>query len=146
MGSKTQLFQTEFLEMTFVGSSSSGIGDTTGIAGLAGPLYVSLHADNPNDYDDLNSVEVHYVGYARQPLYAADWIVSGSQVSNRNAIVFPEQQPGEAPSYLVSFKISQAASSGAIFLYAGLLDPATNYTGDYVTPIIPAGGLVISED
>lgn len=143
-GSKTNTFETDYLELIFNNTDIANIGDTAGIQGstAAGSLYVALYTVAPSDAG--GGTEAAYTGYAREAVArtTSGWTVAGNNASNAAAITFGENT-GSSET-LVAFAILTALTGGDM-LYWGDLD--SNLTCDNgVIPEFAIGALDINED
>jgi hypothetical protein len=125
--SKSNGFETSFLQHIFNNSAIANIGDATGLpaAATAGSLYVSLHTNDPGE--TLNSQatnETAYTNYARIAVArsAAGWTVSGNTVSNTAAINFATC--GATGATLLYWGIGTALSGAGTLLFKGPLSAA----------------------
>lgn len=145
---KTQLFAKEVLELVFNGSSSSGIGDTVGISGVTSSFTIVLHSTTLEErwtapgWSQIDHNEIAYDGYVRQTLTSSDWELSGSTMTNKYDIVFPAQFGVETPQLIASCTIL----IDGVRSYQVDFIPGTTYTGQYISPAIPAGYLNITEE
>lgn len=144
--SKSNTFETGFLNLVFINTSLANIGDATGLvgAGTVGSLYVSLHTSDPGEAGSPSTNETAYTNYARVAVArtSGGWTVSGNQVTNAAAIAFP--QCGATGATITHFGIS-TASSGGTLLFKGALSSSLAVSNG-ITPQINAGALTVTED
>lgn len=142
--SKTNTFETDFLEHVFNNLAIANVGDASGLpaAATAGSLYVALYTVAPTD--STSGTEATFGGYARQAVArsAGGWTVSGNQVSNTAAITFPQATSGSET--ITSFSIMTASSGGDMLFYGTLGTSRAVSTG--VTLEFAAGALTVTED
>lgn len=144
--SKSNTFETGFLNLVFTNADLANIGDTTGLRGstTAGSLYVSLHTSDPGEAGSPSTNETSYTNYARVAVArtGSAWTVSGNQATNAAAITFA--QCGVTGATITHFGIS-TASSGGTLLFKGALSSSLAVSNG-ITPQINAGALTITED
>lgn len=142
--SKTNTFETDFLEHVFQNLAIANVGDASGLpaAATAGSLYVALYTVAPTD--STAGTEATFGSYARQAVArsAGGWTVSGNQVSNTAAITFPQATSGSET--ITSFSIMTASSGGDMLFYGTLGTSRAVSTG--VTLEFAAGALTVTED
>lgn len=145
--SKSNTWENDLLLLLFNNTNAGSIGDATGLRGstTAGSLYVSLHTADPGESGSQNTSEATYTGYARVAVVrsASGWTVSGNSVENAAAITFGACTGGS--SNVTNFGVGTDSTGAGKLLYKGSLTPTINITNG-ITPQIPAGGLVITED
>ena len=144
MGSKTDAFETDFLEHIFQNAAIANIGDASGLPASAteDSLYIALFTTSPTD--STAGTEAAYTGYARIAVArnSSNWTVAGNNASNTNAITFPEATAGSETEN--GFGILTAITGGDLLFYGDLDSPLAVSVG--ITPNIPAGDLDINED
>ena len=142
--SKTNSFETDFLELLFNNTDVINIGDAAGLLGsaAAGSLYIALTTTTPTD--SAAGTEANYTGYARIAVArsGAGWTVSGNNCSNAAAVTFGENTAGS--STVTHFEIYTAVTSGDRLMY-GALDSSLAITSG-ITPEFAIGDLDIIED
>jgi hypothetical protein len=127
MGSKSTIFENEFLLHVFNNSAIADIGNGAGLpAGVEGNLYVSLHTAALSDGSVQNTNETGYTGYNRIAVVrsASGWTVTADSVSPAAVITFDEcsASPGGDITY---FAVGKEAGTGATdILYWGALTPS----------------------
>lgn len=146
--SKTNTFETEFLQHILQNAGLPGIGDVTGLLGsaVAGSLHASLHSADPGEAGLQNTSEIVYTGYARVavPRSALGWTVSGNNAFNAADINFPACTGGVATA--THWGIGTAAAGAGKLLWKGPLSNAPFSIVNGVQPSIPAGDLDLFED
>ena len=150
--SKTNSWESDVLSLLFNNTDATLIGDAAGLqnSAAAGSLYVSLHTADPGEAGTQLTSEAAYTSYARVAVArsGAGWTVSGSaptQVVNAAAITFPACTGSS--SLVTHFGIGcvDLATGAGKLLYKGALTPNITITTG-ITPQIPLGGLVVTED
>lgn len=145
--SKSNIFETQFLQHVLQNADITLVGDATGLRGssTAGSLYVSLHTANPNETGDQSTSEATYTGYARVAVArsAGGWTVAANVGSNAAAIVFPECTGGT--NTITHFGIgTDASGTGKLLLYGALTSSLAVSNG--ITPQFAIGALTITEE
>jgi hypothetical protein len=145
--SKTNTFETQFLQHILQNADITLIGDATGVRGssTAGSLYVSLHTANPNETGDQTTSEATYTGYSRVAVArsAGGWTVAANVGSNTAAIVFPECTGGT--NTITHFGIgTDASGAGKLLMYGALTSSLAVSNG--ITPQFAIGALTITEE
>ena len=124
--SKSNDFETGYLQMVFQNATLAGVGDATGLRGstVAGNLYLTLHTADPGETGTAITSETSYTGYARQAVVrsAAGWAVTANSVSPVNNIDFPECTAA-AGAAITHFGVVASASGAGLLLYKGTLTP-----------------------
>ncbi len=142
--SKTNTFETDFLELIFNNTDIANIGDAAGIqnSATAGSLYIALYTSAPGEAG--GGTEATYGAYARQAVArsGAGWTVSGNQAENAAIISFPECTSGSET--VTDFAILTASSGGDMLFYGSLDTSRAVSTG--VTVEFAIGALTITED
>lgn len=124
MGSKADTWSTGLLNLLFVNTAFTGVGDGGGLlpSSTAGSLYISLHTADPGTGGNQTTNETAYTGYARIAVArsASGWTVSGTSVSNFAAITFGicTAAPGSNITYA---GIGTSLSGSGKLLYRALL-------------------------
>jgi hypothetical protein len=152
--SKTNSFETSFLELIFNNASISNIGDATGIRNSAttGSLYIALLTGS-SDFETADTAaeytgsEADYTGYNRVAVVrnATNWTVSGNVCGNETAITFPAATGGSftATHFGIVTGITGSATADMLF-YGALTSTLTISSG--ITPEFASGSLTITED
>lgn len=140
--SKSNAFETAFLQHVFLGST---------INGLSGPatspstgLYVSLHTGSPGETGNQGTNECTYGPYARIQVSrsSSGWAVSGNTAKPAATITFAEASSGsETATY---FGIGRASSGAGTLYYYGTLTPNITIAAG-VTPSVSTAS-AITED
>ena len=142
--SKSNAFETDFLELIFNAVTIANIADDAASA-PATSLYVSLHTADPGEAGDQTTNETSYTSYARVAVArtSGGWTVSGNTVSNTAAITFPTC--GATGATLTHFGIGTSASGAGNLLMSGALT-ASLAVSNGVTPEFATGQLTATED
>lgn len=134
--SKSNAFETAWLEHLFNNANIANIGDATGLRGstVAGNLYLALHTADPGEAGTQATNEATYGSYARAavPRSAGGFTVAGNQVTLAADVAFPEGTSGSES--LTHWSVGVASAGATMILYKGALNAA-----------IPAGPGVIPE-
>lgn len=145
--SKSNAFETNFLNHIFNNAAIANIGDATGLpaAAAAGNLYVSLHTADPGEAGNQSTSETTYTGYARVAVArsGAGWTVAGNQVSNAAAITFGACTVGTP--VITHFGIGTSSAGAGNLLFSGAMSASLSVSPG-ITPEIAIGGLVVTED
>lgn len=144
--SKSNVFETGFLNLVFANAAFTGVGDAGGLlpSATAGSLYLSLHTADPGEAGDQTTNEIAYTSYARVAVArnGSAWTVSGNEATLAANTDFPAGTGGSGTA--THFGIGTASSGAGKLLYKGALTPNI-VCGDGVTPRINAG-VVVTED
>lgn len=144
--SKTNAFETLFLQLVFQNSNAANIGDATGLRGssTAGSLYVALWIGDPGEAGS-GGAEASYTNYARQALVRSNvgWTVSTNSAVNATDITFPASGGGTGGT--VDYGAIMTAASGGTMLYSGALSPSIALASG-IQPVVVAGSLTVTED
>ena len=123
--SKSNAFETAYLQLVFQNSNIANIGDATGLRGsaTAGQLFFSLHTADPGEVGTQAASEVSYTGYARVGVArsSAGFTVTDNSVSPAANIDFPACTAGTATA--THFSVGVASSGAALVLYKGAISP-----------------------
>ena len=146
--SKTNAFETNFLNHIFKNVALANIGDATGLpaAATVGNLFISLHTADPGEAGDQSTSEATFTSYARVAVVrsAVGWTVSGtSQVANAALIQFLTCTGGS--NTITHWGIGTALSGAGNLLYKGAFATSLAVSNNIV-PEIAAGALTITED
>lgn len=140
--SMSNAFETALLNLLFVNTNASLIGDATGLRGssTAGSLYVSLHTSDPGEAGDQTTNEATYGSYARVAVVrsGSGWTVSGDTVSNAATVSFPACTSGT--NTVTYFGIGTASSGAGELLISGILT-ASLAVSSGITPQFAAAAL-----
>jgi hypothetical protein len=145
--SKTNVFETDFLELIFNGTTIDDIAenDTTS---PAANLYVSLHTSDPGEAGDQTTNEATYTGYARVAVArsGAGWTVSGNNCSNAATFTFGECTAGSET--ITHFGIGTGSSGVGYLLFKGAItSPVSGLAVSAgIAPEFNAGDIDINED
>jgi hypothetical protein len=144
--SKSNAFETAFLQHVFENADIANVGDATGLRGstTAGSLYFSLHTADPGEAGSQTTSEVAYTSYARVAVArsASGWTVTGNAVAVDADVVFPAGTGGSGTA--THWGLGTDASGAGTLLYKGALAPSI-VCGSGVTPRLTAG-TVVTED
>lgn len=118
-------FEQDLLKLLFQNVGIANVGDATGLpgSGSAGSLYLALHSADPGEAGDQQTSELAYGGYARAAVArsAGQWSVTSpsgvGQVSNVNAVSWPQVTSGTGTATWVSVGIAAAGASKIIARY-----------------------------
>src|SRR5690606_13170311 len=94
---------------------------------------------------DQSTHEADYDGYERVavPRSEVGWTVTGNQVENTQAIIFPEAQGGS--NTITHFAIGTAAGGAGSILYSGALTASLAVSAG-IEPRFQAGDLTVTEE
>lgn len=144
-GSKTNGFETAFLEHYFNNSAIANVGDASGLpaSATAGSLYVALFTADPGETGAFTN-EATFTGYARVAVArsAGGWTVSGNNASNTAAITFAECTAGSET--ISHFGICRESTGGVMDYHGDLTTSRAVSSG--VTLEFAAGELDVTED
>jgi hypothetical protein len=144
--SKSNAFETAFLQHLFENANIANVGDATGLRGssTAGSLYFSLHTADPGEAGDQTTNEVAYTSYARVavPRSSSGWTVTGNAVAVDADVTFPAGTGGSGTA--THWGLGTDASGAGTLLYKGAISPSI-VCGNGVTPKLTAGQ-VVTED
>jgi hypothetical protein len=145
MSALSNQFETDLLNLIFLNTAATLIGDAGGLlpSATTGSLYISLHTASPAEAGNQTTNEATYTSYARVavPRNGSNWTVTGNQASADNSIDFPEATGGS--NTLTHFGIGTATSGAGKLLFYGALSGSLAVSAN-VTPKITA--LTISAD
>ena len=143
-GSKTNAFETDFLELLFNNVALANIGDAGGLQPSAAPgsLFIALFTTDPGEAG--GGTEATFGGYARQAVVRSGvgWTVAGNNATNAAVISFPEATSGSET--ITHFAIMTALSGGDMLFHADVDTGRLVATG--VTVEFAAGALDVNED
>ena len=144
--SKSNAFETAYLQLVFQNSNIANIGDATGLRGsaTAGQLFFSLHTADPGEVGTQATSEVSYTGYARVGVArsGAGFTVTDNSVSPAANIDFPACTAGTATA--THFSVGVASSGAALVLYKGAISPTIAIAAG-VTPRLTTGTAITEE-
>lgn len=150
MASKSNAFETDFLNHIFKNLAIALIGDASGLqpSAAAGNLYISLHTADPGEAGDQSTSEATYTGYARIPVVrsGSGWTVAGNQVSNAALVTFAICTGGS--NVITHFGIGTSSAGAGKLLYKASLGvsnqgPFTATAADVIT--IPGHTLAVND-
>jgi hypothetical protein len=144
--SKTNTFETDFLELVFNNTTVSGIG-SDGLRGstTAGSLYVALFESDPTDSGTVTG-ECDYTGYARVAVArtSGGWTVSGDTCTNTAAVTFGECTVGSNTA--THFGICKAGTASVQdLIFHGALDSSLAISVGIIPEFI-IGAIEVTED
>lgn len=135
--SLSNTFEQGLLDLIFLNTTFSGLGDATGLvgSGAAGSLYLSLHTADPGEAGDQTTSEIAYTSYARVAVArtSGGWTRTGSSVSPTSTVSFPAGTGGSGTA--THLGIGTASSGAGKLLMSGALSPNV-VTGSGITPQI----------
>lgn len=145
--SMTNAAETAFLNLFFVNTDWTNVGDAAGLqnSATAGSFYISLHTADPGETGDQTTSEATYTSYARVAVArsGAGWTVSGNNASNTSAVTFPACTGGT--NTITYFGIgSDASGAGNLFMSGALTASLAVSSG--ITPQFAAGELDVNAD
>lgn len=146
--SATDAFEDALLDLLFLNTGISNIGDATGLpaSASAGSAQVSLHTVALTDTDTLLTTnECDYTGYTRQTVArsGSGWTSTGGTASNAALIQFGEKTAG-ANDTAVHCGIGLLATGDVLRIHADLTSDLT--ISDGVNPQFAIGALDITLD
>lgn len=135
--SKTNAFETSFLNHLFNNAILANVGSGLPASVTAGSLYLSLHSASPGETAADQSInELSYVGYARvataRASGVAGWNVSGNSATLGQATSFGARTDTGVAVEATFFGIGVGASGATDLLYYGPLvgaNSAYDFTG-----------------
>ena len=144
--SKSNTFETDLLNLIFLNTDITGIGDAAGIqnSATAGSLYISLHTADPGEAGDQTTNEATYTGYARVavPRNGTGWTITGNLAENAAAVTFGTCTAGS--SNISHFGIGTELSGVGKLLYSGTTSALAVSVN--ITPEFAAGAIDATED
>lgn len=147
--SKSNAFETSWLQHVFQNAAIANIGDVTGLRGstVVGSLYVAAHTADPGEAGDQTTSEAAYGSYTRvaMPRDVSTWTVAANQVQNAIQIAWPVGTSGTVAQNLTHWSIGVASSGAGVILYSGAFTTAL-YSGNTIQPVINVNGLTVTED
>lgn len=146
--SAVDAFEDALLDLLFLNTAISNIGDATGLqaTGTPGSCQISLHTVALTDTDTLLTAnECDYTGYGRQTVArsGAGWTSTGGTASNAALIQFGEKTGG-ADDTAVHCGIGLIATGDVLRIHADLGADLT--ISDGVNPQFAIGALDITLD
>ncbi len=140
--SKSNAFETAFLELIFNATTIANIADDAS-ASPAATITVALHTADPGEAGDMSTSEATYTGYARQTVVrtSGGWTVTANAVSPNADILFPVATAGVEIITHASF----GSGVGDDMMYSGALTTGDINISPNVAPALDTG-TVISED
>lgn len=135
------------LDLYFLNTNDSNIGDATGLRGSssAGSLYISLHTANPGDAGDQTTSEATYTSYARVAVArsGSGWTRTANSMANAATIAFPACTGGS--NTITYFGVGTASSGTGRLLWYGALTSSLAVSSG-ITPQFTAGQLTVTND
>ena len=145
--SKSNAFETAFLNLLFKNTDATNIGDAGGLLGsaAAGNLYIALHTADPGEAGNQTTSEATYTSYARVAVVrsGSGWTVAGNQASNAALVTFPACTGGS--STITHFSIGTDISGVGNLLLSGTISSSLAVTSG-ITPEFAIGALTVTED
>lgn len=142
--SKTNLFETGFLNLLFRNEALANVGNAGGLqpSGAAGSLFVALFTTPTGE--DSEGTEATYAGYARQSIdrTAVDWDVTDNVASNVNNVAFPQATAGN--DTVTHYGIMTSLEAGDMLFHGALGTARLINAGTSL--IIEAGNLTVTEN
>lgn len=149
--SKSNSFETEFLEHVFNNLAIDKVGDATGLpaAATAGNLFVRLYTSAVAVTDAIIGTESAYTGYVAGGVQVvrsgAGWTVASGSVTNAATVIFGACTAGsETVRYFAIWKDGVSAVD-ADRLFWGQLDSDLAVSNG-ITPEFAIGVLAVNED
>lgn len=142
--SATNSFENSLLLLIFNATAISNLADNAA-SSPATDLYISLHTANPDETGTQATSEAAYTSYARVAVArtSGGFTVSGNNVSNAAAVIFPTATGGSAT--VTHFGIGLASSGAGTLLLYGTLDD-TLAISNGITPRFEIGELDVDVD
>jgi len=144
--SKSNTFETDFLNHLLLNADIALVGDATGLRGstTAGSLYLSLHTADPGEAGDQTTNEIAYTSYARvaKARNGTNFAVAGNAGSLSTDAVFPAGTGGSGTA--THWGLGCSASGVGKLLYKGALSTPI-VCGAGVTPTVTAGTMVTED-
>ena len=139
--SKSDVFETDLLEMIFNAVAISSLDSTGGST----DLWIGLHEGDPGEAGDQTTNETAYTGYTRiaTDRDAAAWSVASGSASPVSAITFPHAT-STSTGTITYASVGLSSSGTGYLIYSGALSPTINY-GQNVTPQLSTDS-AITED
>jgi hypothetical protein len=149
--SKSNSFETSFLQHIFNNTPISNVGDASGLPASAAPgdLYVRLYTSAVLVDDATIGTECAYTGYVAKgiavPRTVGGWAVSGNNASNAAALTFGACSGGtETVRYFAIWKDNVGTTDADRIYWGQLTSDLAVSTG--ITPEFAIGALDINED
>jgi len=145
MVGKSDVFETDILELIFQNVDAPNIGDAAGLQNslAAGVFTIALHTADPLDAGTQATSEAAYTGYARESVArsTAGWTITGDTIDNAALITFTISTSGPETETHVS--IGGGFTNN--MLYSGALDTSL-VVNSGITPQFNIGALNVTED
>jgi len=143
--SKSNTFETAFLNLLFKNLAIANIGDASGLqpSAVPGNVYIALHTADPGEAGTATTSEATYTSYARVAVVrsAVGWTAAGNQASNAALVTFPACTAGT--NTITHFSITTASSGATVILFSGTVAPSLAVSTG-VTPEFAIGALTIT--
>jgi hypothetical protein len=145
--SKSNAFETAWLQLVFQNIGIPNIGDATGLRGsvAAGQLFFSLHSADPGEVGTQATNEVTYTGYARVGVSRngnAGFTVTDNSVSPAANVDFPICTVGTGNA--THFAVGVASTGAFMVLYKGTINPNISIAPG-VTPRLTTATVITEE-
>lgn len=139
--SKSNVFETDLLELIFNGVTIPNLADDT-VTSPATTLTVALHTADPGETGTMLTSEATYGNYGRVTVArtAGGWTITGNSVSPADDIVFPQANAGT--NTITHFSVGTGVSDN--ILYYGTVTPNIAVS-DGVQPVLDTA-TTITED
>jgi hypothetical protein len=141
--SKSNVFETDFLELIFNATALSSIAT----ASTSTALWVALHTATPDETGNQSSNESAYTSYARvltqRSTATGGWAISGNAANPVSAISFP-QATSTSTSTVTHASVGLSSAGAGYMIYYGALSPTINVSQN-VTPQLSTAS-AITED
>ena len=140
--SKSNAFETDFLELIFNATPIANIADNAA-ASPATSLTIALHTADPGEGGTQSTNEISYTGYARVSVVrsAGGWTVTGNSVSPVSPIAFG-QMTGGAGGIVTHASIG--TGTGNYMLFSGAIAPNIDVVSG-VVPTLTPGSTIVEE-
>lgn len=146
--SKSNTFETEFLQLIFNNTAIANIGDASGIqpSATAGSVYFSLHTADPGEAGNQSTSETAYTGYTRKSVARTSGAINvASGAINLVANLDFDACTASPGADLTHFAIGTASSGTGKILYSGTLTPNITMAVGVIPRITTAANLVTED-
>ncbi len=148
--SKSNSFETDFLELVFNNTNIANIGDATGLTcATVGSFWVRLYTSAVTVDDSTIGTEAAYTGYVQYGISVArtsgGWTIAGNNCSNTAAITFGACTAGTETIRFFAIWKDGADVTDAYRLFWGQLTSDLAVSSG-ITPEFAIGDLDINED
>jgi hypothetical protein len=141
--SKSNSFETDFLELLFNATTIANVADDAGTSPITA-IQVSLHTSDVGEAGDQTTNEANYTNYGRigQARTSGGWTVTGNAVENNGAVTFATAGSSQAVTHFALGRDNSGA--GQVFYYGAL--GATLNVANGITPEFASGDIDVTED